>query len=420
MGSTLSEKILALKTGASRCCAGDIVECKIDLVIAHDATVKVLPIFHEMGGESVWNPERIVMLIDHWTPAVSEATAKNQRTIRRFVREQNLNYFYGSAEGVCHQVLADYGHVRPGMLILGTDSHTCTSGAFGAFAAGMGTTDMAAVFLDGKTWLRVPETIRFELTGQTRPWVMSKDVILHLLRRFGTEYALYKTIEFGGDYIRRLSMSGRMTICNMGAEMGCKTAIVMPDATTSDYLKSFKPASYQVLLSDENASFVKKHTVDVSGLCPQVALPHSPGNVVDISEVEGTEVDQVFLGSCTNGRLEDLAIAARILQGKHVSGNVRLIVTPASRLVYLEAVKRGYTQYLLEAGALITNPGCGACFGGHGGLLAAGERCLATTNRNFRGRMGSTEAEIYLASPATAAATSLTGRITSAEAHLCD
>jgi 3-isopropylmalate/(R)-2-methylmalate dehydratase large subunit len=277
---------------------------------------------------------------------------------------------------------------------------------------------MGAIYLEGKIWLRVPDTIRINLSGQTKPWVMSKDVSIYLLGRFGTEYALYKALEFGGEYIRNLSMDGRMTICNMAAEMGCKVAMVEPDETTCDFIRQRTAEPLEVVLPDEDAVYIRRHSIDVSALTPQVALPYSPENAVAVSEVEGTPIDQVFIGSCTNCRIEDIAVAANILRGKKVAPNVRLIVTPASRQVFLEAVKRGYIQSLVEAGAIVTNPCCGACFGGSNGLLANGERCLATTNRNFHGRMGSHEAEIYLASPATAAATAIIGKITSPEEYL--
>lgn len=415
----MSEKILAAKAGVPDCRPGDILDCRVDLAMTHDATVRVLPPFRQMGGGRVWDPERLVVLVDHWTPAVSEATAKNLKTIGEFAVGQQLSYYYGGAEGVGHQVLADYGHARPGMLVIGTDSHTCTSGAFGAFATGVGTTDMASIYLEGKIWLRVPETIRIDLTGWTKPWVMSKDVFIYLLGRFCTDYAQYKALEFGGQYIRQLSMAGRMTLCNMGVEMGSKAAMVEPDDVTVAFVRKRTELPFQAILPDHDVAYSERHRIDVSALQPQVALPHSPGNAVDVREVEGTPVDQVFLGSCTNGRLEDLEVAAKILAGKRVAGSTRLIVTPASRQVYLKAMERGYIQALVRAGGLVTNPSCGACFGGCGGLLAPGEKCLATTNRNFRGRMGSVEAEVYLASPATAAVTALTGKITSPEGYLC-
>lgn len=416
MGSTMSEKILAKKAGKFSCTAGDILECEVDLALTHDNTIRVLPPFTRMGGEKVWDPDRVAIIVDHIVPATSVDIAKNHKKVQEFAREQRIKHYYGVSEGVCHQVLIDQKHIRPGMLLLGADSHSCTAGAIGAFAAGIGTTDMAAVFLEGRLWLRVPQTIRINLEGQAAPGVMSKDVILFLLARLGTDHARYKAIEYGGSYVMNLSLSERLTLTNMGTEMGCKTAMVEPDDKIACYLGDSDTCTY--ILPDEDAEYLETIQLDISQLTPQVALPFSPGNSVSVRDAEDIPIDQVFLGSCTNGRLDDLKTAAEILDGKRIAPHVRMIVTPASRQVYVKAMELGYIQKLAKSGAIITNPGCGACFGSLGGLLAPGEKCLATNNRNFRGRMGSTEAEVYLASPATAAATALMGKITNPEGYV--
>jgi len=348
MGFTISEKILAKKAGMSSCRAGEILECDIDLAMTHDNTVRVLPPFIQMGGKKVWDSECIVIVIDHIVPAISEEIAKNHKTVHEFAVKQKIKYYYGITEGVCHQVLIEKKHVKPGMLILGADSHTCTAGALGAFAAGIGTTDMAAVFLEGKLWLKVPETIRININGKTKPWAMSKDVILLLLSKLGTDYARYKALEYSGSYIKSLSISERLTLTNMGTEMGCKTAMVEPDFLTAEFLGNNDTSTF--VLPDEDARYLYKHDIDISELTPQVALPFSPGNSVSVKEIEGKSIDQVFLGSCTNGRLDDLKIAANILKGKSVDKNTRLIVTPASRQIFLKAMELGYMQIIMDSG----------------------------------------------------------------------
>ena len=411
-GMTISEKILANKSGAEYVQAGSIVECDVDLAMSTDNTARVLPIFREMGGEKIWDNEKLVIPIDHWVPADSEATALSQRKVREFASDQKLRYFYDVKEGVCHQVLPEKGHVRPGMLIVGKDSHTTTYGAFGAFATGMGETDVASIYIDGRTWFKVPQTIKVTLNGRLADGVIGKDVVLYLLGQLGIEYANYHALEFYGDVIEQLSVESRMTICNMCMEMGAKAAIIPPDRKTFDYLHSLDVDEYTCVFADDDACYLEKLEFDLSGLRPQIAAPHSPANTCDIGQLGGVKVDQVYLGSCTNGRLEDIRIAAEYMKGKKVADNVRMYLSPASRTTYLDAVEAGYIADLVEAGAIILNPTCGACLGGQMGLLAPEEVCVSTCNRNYIGRMGSAQAKIYLCGPLIAAASAVAGYIT--------
>jgi 3-isopropylmalate/(R)-2-methylmalate dehydratase large subunit len=415
MNMTLAEKILAKKSARQSVKPGEILECTVDMAMSHDATVRVIPPFREMGGTKVWDKDRIVVLIDHWVPADSEESASSQEAIRNFAFEQDLPFFYDVKEGTCHQVLPEKGHVLPGQLIIGTDSHTTTYGAFGAFATGVGPTDMAAIYLEGKTWLKVPETIKIIVNGKLGPLIMGKDLILFLLGRLGTDFANYRAMEFCGESIVGLSMDSRMTMCNMGIEMGAKAAMIVPDNKTYSYLNSINRNGFESVFPDEGAVYAETLEFDVSGLKPQVAGPFSPDNVKNVDELAGIKINQVYLGSCTNGRLEDLEMAYRIIKGKKIPKHVRMYISPASRGIYLQSSKLGYLEAFVEAGAVILNPSCGACFGGQMGLLAPGEVCVATTNRNYRGRMGSVESQVYLASPATAAACAVAGEITNPE-----
>jgi homoaconitate hydratase family protein len=415
MNMTLAEKILARKSARKRVKPGDILECDVDIAMSHDATARVIPPFREMGGVKVWDRNRIVVVIDHWVPADSEDSATSQKEIRNFAFEQDLPFFYDVKEGTCHQVLPEKGHARPGQLIIGTDSHTTTYGAFGAFGTGVGPTDMAAIYLEGKTWLRVPESIRIIVHGRPGPLIMGKDIILFLLGRLGTDFADYKSIEFTGESIEGLGMDGRMTLCNMALEMGAKAAMIAPDHKTYSFLNSIGRTDFEPVFPDEGADYAETLEFDISSLKPQIAAPFSPANVKNVDQLAGIKIDQVYLGSCTNGRLEDLEIACRIMRGKSIPKHVRMYVSPASRTTYLQASKLGYLDAFVEAGAVILNPNCGACLGGQMGLLAPGEVCVATTNRNYKGRMGSTESQVYLASPATAAACAIAGEIVNPE-----
>jgi 3-isopropylmalate/(R)-2-methylmalate dehydratase large subunit len=409
---TLAEKILARASGNKEVAAGDYVTAKIDVAMAHEGAAWVIDELVKAGIDRVWDPERIVILFDHWAPAPTELTAEMHKKIREFVKRHKIKHFYDIKAGICHQVMPEMGHVRPGELIVGTDSHTTTYGAFGAGGTGIGTTDMAVVFATGELWFRVPESIKFRIKGTLPKYVTSKDVILKIAGEYGTEVAQYKSVEFEGPTISNMSIASRMTLSNMAMEIGAKFALIAPDDKTISYVKSRTTKPFTPLYPDPDAVYEKVYELDVSDLEPQVAFPHSVGNVKPISEAEGIKIDQAFLGSCTNGRLEDLAAAAEILKDRKVHPDVRMIVIPASREVYLEAVRAGIIETLLKAGAVVCNPTCGPCMGTHLGLLAEGERCISSSNRNFKGRMGSSKAEIYLASPYVVAASAVKGEIT--------
>ena len=410
---TISEKILARASGREEVRAGEIVKARVDVAMMPDlTTILSFRAMREMGRDHVWDRDRIVIVLDHVAPASSINAAKIHADIRRIAEEQRIKHFYDVNAGVCHQVLAERGHVKPGMLVVGADSHTCTHGAFGAFATGVGSTDMGAVLATGRIWLKVPETIRVVVEGALPDYTAPKDVILHIVGEIGADGATYNAVEFSGDTVKAMSVPGRMTLCNMSVEMGAKTGIVEPDEKTLAHLRGRAEGPLETVRSDADAEYKAVHHFDVGGLEPQVACPDRVDNAKPVSQVEGTPIDQVFIGSCTNGRMEDLEAAAAILRGRHVHPNVRLLVVPASREVYLDAMDAGLLRVFAEAGGLVCNPSCGACFGGHIGILAPGEVGLATSNRNFRGRQGSPEAEVYLASPATAAASAINGVIT--------
>jgi methanogen homoaconitase large subunit len=406
---TISEQIFSRASG-KKAKANDFVVADIDYAMAHDGTsVLAVRAFREMEAGKVWNPGRIIIPFDHLTPANTDTTAALQRDIRGWVREQGIGNFYDIGNGICHQVLPEHGFALPGKLIVGADSHSCTYGAFGAFGTGVGATDMAEIFASGKLWFRVPESIRINAYGKPGKHVYAKDLTLNIIGTVGAAGATYKAVEFHGEAITGLSMSGRMTLSNMAIEMGAKAGIVPPDKTTFDYLEGRAAETYEAVYPDEDAQYAREYEIDVSTLEPQVARPHEVDNVCGVSGVAGTKVDQVFIGTCTNGRLEDLEAAAGILQGEQVA--VRTIVIPASRDILKEAVENGTIGTLLDAGATLATPGCGPCLGGHMGVIAEGEVCISTANRNFRGRMGK-GGFIYLASPATAAASAITGEIT--------
>ena len=412
MGQTISEKILAKHSGQKKVYAGEFVDADIDLAMSHDNTVLVSTIFNEIGIKKVCNPDKIVVVLDHRTPANTSKTAENHKIIREFIKEQNITNFFDIGKGICHQVLPENGFVCPGMLIVGSDSHTTTYGAFGTFGTGIGATDMAAVWTKGKLWFKVPETLRFNVSGTLSRYVSAKDVILHIIGKIGADGANYKSCEFYGERIENMSIDGRMCISNQAMEMGAKVAIIPPDKKTVDYVASKANVKFDTVYSDEDATYETTYDFDVSSIEPQIACPDKVDNVKPVSDVAGTEIHQAVLGSCTNGRLEDLAVAAEILKGKTISKNVRMIIVPASRQIYLKAIEKKYIQTFLSAGATVVNPGCGPCLGLHQGVLAEGEVVISSTNRNFKGRMGASGAEIYLGSPATVAASSLKGEIT--------
>ena len=407
---TFAQKVLSRASG-KEAFPGDIVSAKIDLAMSHENAALVLRSFKEIGAKEVWDPEKIVLLFDHRIPANTTKAAEGHQSVRNFVRQNGLPNFYDMREGICHQVLPEKGHVLPGMLIVGTDSHTITYGAFGAFSTGIGATEMAAIWATGELWMKVPQTLRFHLNGKLEGPVSAKDVILHLIGSMGSDGCDYRCTEFVGPVVDDLSVSGRMTMCNMSMEMGAKAGVTFPDEKTQDYLKGRTDTPWQSVFSDADAEVEKEIDFDLQGLSPQVAYPHSVDNVKPVEEMAGIPVDQAVIGSCTNGRAEDLLMAEKVLHGRKVADSVRLIVVPASKEVYLWAADSGILSSLVRSGAIITNPGCGPCLGAHQGLLAAGERCIATTNRNFRGRMGSPDSEVYLASPATVAASAIEGAI---------
>jgi len=408
------EKILARASGKGEVTLGEIVEASIDVAMIHDLTGPLaIESFRKIGAKKVWDSQRIVIILDHIVPASSVKSAELHKVVRNFAEEQKIDNFYDIGQGgVCHQVMPEKGHVRPGELIVGADSHTCTYGAFGAFATGIGSTEMAAVFVTGTLWFKVPEVIKVNVTGRFQNFVTPKDLILNIISRIKADGEIYNGIEFAGPTIQNMSIDGRMVLCNMAVEMGAKTGIIEPDETTLNYVKSRTAKPFKPVKSDRESTYKKVLDVDVTDLEPQVSCPHSVDNVKPISEMDKVEVDQAFIGSCTNGRLEDLQLAARFLEERKVKKGVRLLVAPASQEVYLEALKEGLIKTFLEAGAIVCNPTCGPCLGGHLGLLAPGEICISSSNRNFVGRMGSPKAYVYLASPATVAASAVTGKIT--------
>lgn len=409
-GMTFCQKVLSRASGTSAN-PGDIVSAKIDLAMSHENSLLVMKAFREMGAKKIWDRNKVVVLFDHRVPANTVKTAEGHRAVREFAKEAELPHFLDLGEGICHQVIPEKGFSLPGMLIVGTDSHTTTYGAFGAFATGIGATEMAAVWATGELWLRIPETIRVRMIGALSKRVSSKDAILHVIGDLGADGASYACVEFSGIMVDRMSIASRMVLSNMSTEMGAKTGVVFPDEKTKEYLSARASGRWESVFSDPSAEVKEEREYDLSGLTPQVARPHRVDDVVPIEEVEGKSIDQAFIGSCTNGRLEDLQIARDVLRGMRVADSVRFIIAPASRKIYMEAAETGVLADLVRSGGIVLNPGCGPCLGAHQGLLAAGERCISTTNRNFMGRMGSPEAEIYLASPATVAASALKGQI---------
>jgi len=404
---TISQKIFSRASGSTKMVEpGEIVEAGVDYAMSHDGTsVLAIKAFQDMASEKVWDRERIVIPFDHIVPANNETAAELQRDVRTWIREQNIAHFFDSGCGVCHQVFPEQGFALPGMLLVGADSHSCTYGAFGAFGTGVGATDMAEIYSRGRLWFKVPETLAVRLSGRSRPNVSAKDIALMVIGELGADGATYKTVEYIGPAAEALSISGRMTLCNLGVEMGAKAAIVPPDEKTEQFLAGRARQTYQLVHSDPG-SYDQTIEYDISDLEPQVAAPFRVDNVRSVSELAGLPVDQVFIGTCTNGRLEDLEAAARILKGRQVKA--RTLVIPASRQVLLEALQKGIIQILVEAGAMIGPPGCGPCLGAHMGVLAEGEVCVSTSNRNFPGRMGK-GGLVYLASPATAATSALQG-----------
>ncbi|MHA1917956.1 MAG: 3-isopropylmalate dehydratase large subunit [Candidatus Ranarchaeia archaeon] len=414
MGLTAIEKILS-KASGKEVSSNEIVTAQIDKAMSHENAGLVIRIFNEIGVKEVWDPSKIMIIFDHRIPANSIVTAEGQKYIREFIREQGILNFYDINVGICHQVLHEKGHVIPGEIIVGTDSHTPTHGAFGAYSVGIGATEMASVWATGELWFKVPEIINVQCEGELETNVMSKDIALEVVGKLGSDGANFKALEFTGQTIEDLSVASRITLTNLSAESGATSGFMSPNQATLDYLKKTANYSGEPIVSDKDAEYVRTINIGVDSLEPRVSLPHSPANVKNVSDVEGIRIDQAFLGSCTNGRLEDLVAASKILAHKRIHPRVRLLVIPASWVVYKEAMKMGLLETLIDAGGVILNPGCGPCLGAHMGLLAPGEVCVSSSNRNYKGRMGSPESEIYLASPLTVAASAITGKITTPE-----
>lgn len=414
MGMTLAEKILARASGRERVVPDEIVVAKVDLAMSHENADLVRKSFLEIGVPRVWDPSKIVIIFDHRIPAESEKTATTHKAVREFVAQQGIENFYDVGRGgICHQVLPENGHVRPGMVVVGTDSHTTTHGAFGAFATGIGATEMAGVWTEGQLWFKTPATLRIEVEGELRPWISAKDLILHIIGLLGADGADYRAVEFDGAAIRRMTVASRMVLANLAMEMGAKVAFTPVDEQLLDYLRPLATGKLEMIGPDADAAYERTIEIDAGEDVwePQIACPHAVDRVQPLSAVGEVAVDQAVLGSCTNGRLEDLEIAARVVAGRTVHRRTRLIVIPASQQIYREAMHLGYLETLVAAGAVINPPGCGPCVGVHQGILAAGETCVSSTNRNFLGRMGSKDSFVYLASPAVVAASAIAGKL---------
>ncbi len=418
MGMTMTQKILAAAAGLDHVEAGQLIEANLDLVLGNDITSPVA--IHEMDkfkDDKVFDKDKIALVMDHFIPNKDIKSAEHCKCVREFACEHDItNYFDVGQMGIEHALLPEQGLTVAGDVIIGADSHTCTYGALGAFSTGVGSTDMAAGMATGKAWFKVPSALRFRLTGKPAKWVSGKDIILHIIGMIGVDGALYKSMEFVGDGIAYLSMDDRFTIANMAIEAGGKNGIFPVDALAGEYMKEHSKRPYRIFEADEDAAYDEEYTIDLSTLRPTVAFPHLPENAKTVDEItEEIAIDQAVIGSCTNGRISDLRVAAELLKGRKVKKGVRCIIIPATQAVYLQAMEEGLLKAFIEAGAAVSTPTCGPCLGGYMGVLAAGERCISTTNRNFVGRMGHVDSEVYLASPAVAAASAVTGRISSPE-----
>ena len=411
-------QILARAAGREKVKPGEFIVAKVDLAEINDLYLQVLLSFKEMGGDKVWDSQKITFVMDHYAPAPTIKAAENQRKMREFAKDQGIKHFFDINRGVCHQVMPEEGLVWPGMMLVATDSHTTTHGAFGAFSTGIGATDMAAVLLTGEIWLRVPEIIKINIEGKIGKGIMAKDIILYIISQLGTDVALYKAIEYSGGVVAEMSLDERLVLCNMSVEMGAKATYIKPDKKVWDYLsrvkhqKVQKDVSIKQLGEKENEVYETVYNFDISKLDPQIALPNRVDKVVPVSQVIREPIHQAFIGTCTGGRINDIKIAAQILKGKKIFPSVRLLIIPASNKIFEKCIELGYIQILLNAGAVLVTPSCGPCLGAHEGVLAPGENCISTSSRNFPGRMGSTEAKIFLSSPATAAASAIKGAIT--------
>ncbi len=414
MGSTMVEKILARHSGKARVEPGDLIDVSVDLVMANDITAPLaINEFRKIGIERVFDPERVVFVSSHFTPAKDIQSAQQATVMRRFAREQGTRFYEIGRGGIEHVVLPEQGLVVPGQVVAGADSHTCTYGAIGAFATGMGSTDIAAALATGDVWMRVPSTIKFVYSGKRQPWVSAKDIILQTIGRIGVDGARYSAMEFTGESIGDLSIEGRLTMANMAIEAGAKAGIFPVDEKTLAFVESRAKWPFEVFESDPDAHYAAIHEIDISQMEPMVACPYEPSNIKPVSQVDKKPIDQVFIGSCTNNRIEDLRVVAGILRGRTIHPDIRCIIIPGSVEVERQALREGLIEVFQNAEAVVSTPGCGPCLGGYMGVLGAGERAVSTSNRNFRGRMGHRDAEVYLASPAVAAASALLGRVAS-------
>ncbi len=413
MAMTMTQKILANHVGLDEVVPGQFIEADLDMVLANDITGPVaIKEFQKMGAKKVFHKDKIALVPDHFTPNKDIQSAQQSKILREFAYDQEItNYFEVGEMGIEHALLPEKGLVVAGDVVIGADSHTCTYGALGAFSTGVGSTDMAGGMATGKAWFKVPSAIQFELTGKSQEWVSGKDIILHIIGMIGVDGALYKSMEFVGQGIKHLSMDDRFTISNMAIEAGAKNGIFPVDEKTIEYMKEHSTREYKVFEADADAIYDERYVIDLSEIRPTVSFPHLPENTKTIDEVGEVEIDQVVIGSCTNGRIDDLRAAAKVFEGKKVKKGVRAIIIPATQKIYLQAIEEGLVKIFIEAGAVFSTPTCGPCLGGHMGILAEGERCVSTTNRNFVGRMGHTQSEVYLASPAVAAASAIAGKI---------
>jgi 3-isopropylmalate/(R)-2-methylmalate dehydratase large subunit len=413
MGMTMTQKILADHAGLKKVTAGQLIESSLDMVLGNDVTAPVaIREMEKIKKKEVFDRDKIALVPDHFTPNKDIKSAEHCKCVREFAKKHDItNYFEIGEMGIEHALLPEKGLVVAGDVVIGADSHTCTYGALGAFSTGVGSTDMAAGMVTGKTWFKVPSAIKFVLTGKPSPWVSGKDIILHIIGKIGVDGALYKSMEFTGDGIANLSMDDRFTMANMAIEAGAKNGIFPVDEKTVEYMKEHSTKPYKIYEADPDAEYDETYVIDLASLKPTVAFPHLPENTKTIDEVDDIKIDQVVIGSCTNGRLSDLRVAARILKGRKVAKGLRVIIFPATQAIYLKALEEGLIETFIKAGAVVSTPTCGPCLGGHMGILAEGERAVATTNRNFVGRMGHVKSEVYLASPAVAAASAVTGKI---------
>ncbi len=411
-GMAMAEKVLAKASGHEQVQAGEFVEAQVDLLYMHEMLALALGPFRQIGVDRVWDHDKIVVTLDHWVPPPNERIAKMHQDVREFCAAQGIQRFHDVGDhGIIHQLVAERGYAHPWDLVIGSDSHTNTVGAVGAFAAGIGATDTAAVMATGRIWLRVPETVQIHIDGKLSKRTGAKDVILKVISVTGDDGAQYKAVEFTGPTVRSLPMNERLTLSNMTTEMGAKVGMIAADSRTREYL-SHTGRPFQPIGSDEDAAYVQSHSFQVDEMGPQVACPENPGNVKPVEELSGTKIDVVFLGSCTNARIEDLRAAVEIMKGERLARGVRMIVSPASQRIYRQALEEGLGDVFVDAGATFANSTCGPCFGGHLGILAPGEVCISSSNRNYPGRMGSPEARVYLASPVTVAASAIRGEIT--------